>query len=199
MGKGTMEGMRIICVCTGNKFTQWHVDNLKHMIDAYSGIQYSEFVCVSEDLYNGVYNKLLIFDKFRTGKNLFFDLDIVIHDKIPDLTAKKLSLVNCWWRDKWHTPLNSSIMSWTGDQSHIYNKFKNDKEHYLEKYHKGIDEFIYKEVSYDLLPDVCYSMQGQEYEIKNKKYPICLLNQRQVYMEPGWHGWWKDYFISEMT
>ena len=28
--------MRIICCRFGDKFSQWHVDNLKHMIDEYS-------------------------------------------------------------------------------------------------------------------------------------------------------------------
>ena len=27
-----------------------------------------------------------------------------------------------------HTPLNSSIVSWTGDVSHIWNKFKKNDE-----------------------------------------------------------------------
>ena len=34
---------RIICCRFGNKFTQWHVDNLKYMIDNWSGIKYDEF------------------------------------------------------------------------------------------------------------------------------------------------------------
>ena len=28
--------MRIICVCTGTKFEEWYVDNLKYMIDTYT-------------------------------------------------------------------------------------------------------------------------------------------------------------------
>ena len=31
--------MRIICCRFGDKFNQWHVDNLKHMIDEYSGLK----------------------------------------------------------------------------------------------------------------------------------------------------------------
>ena len=30
--------MRIICCRFGTKFTDWHVKNLKHMIDNYSGL-----------------------------------------------------------------------------------------------------------------------------------------------------------------
>ena len=35
--------MRIIAVNTGVKFGEWYVDNLKHMIDNYSGIKYDSF------------------------------------------------------------------------------------------------------------------------------------------------------------
>ena len=42
---------RIICCRFGDKFTQWHVDNLKHMIDTRSRIEYDEFVVIEEDLY----------------------------------------------------------------------------------------------------------------------------------------------------
>ena len=48
-----------------------------------------------------------------------------------------------------HTPLNSSIVSWTGDVSHIWDKFKSDDDFYLKKYYKGSDEFYYKEIDYE--------------------------------------------------
>ena len=70
--------MRIICVRTGNKFDQWYEDNLKYMIDKFSGLQYDEFVVISDDEYEGVFNKLLMFDRYRTGQNLYFDLDVII-------------------------------------------------------------------------------------------------------------------------
>ena len=43
--------MRIICVNTGNKFGQWYVDNLKHMIDNYSGLKYDSFEVITEEKY----------------------------------------------------------------------------------------------------------------------------------------------------
>jgi len=189
--------MRIICVNTGKKYTQWHTDNLKHMIDQYSGLKYDEFVCMDTDLYDGVFNKLIIFDRFRDGENIFFDLDVVIYNTLPDLVRKDLTLVHCWWRDKYHTPLNSSIMSWTGDCSHIYQKFLQQEDYYLIKYNKGIDEFVYRECEYKTYDRVCYTIQGNEYNPRDDEFSICLLNQRQFLMEPGWQGWWKDYFISD--
>jgi len=199
MGKGQLAGMRIICVNTGKKYTQWHTDNLKHMIDQYSGLEYDEFVCMDTDLYDGVFNKLIIFDRFRDGKNIFFDLDVVIYNKLPDLVRQDFTLVNCWWRDEFHTPLNSSIMSWTGDCSHIYQKFLAQEDYYLIKYNKGIDEFVYRECEYQTFDRVCYTIQGNEYKVQDDEFAICLLNQRQFLMEPGWQGWWKNYFISDMA
>ena len=71
------------------------------------------------------------------------------------------------WRitENTHTPLNSSIVSWTGDVSHIWDKFKSDDDFYLKKYYKGSDEFYYKEIDYETYnPDICYSIKGHEYE-----------------------------------
>ena len=83
--------LRIICCRFGEKFTDWHIDNLKHMIDTYSGIEYDEFEVMEEDLYGNWYNKLLMFDKFRDGENLYFDLDVVIHNKLPNLVRKNFA------------------------------------------------------------------------------------------------------------
>ena len=60
--------MRLICVNTGNKFSDWHTDNLKYMIDKFSGIKYDSFEVITENKHNGVFNKLQMFDKFRDGK-----------------------------------------------------------------------------------------------------------------------------------
>ena len=70
--------MRIICCRFGDKFNNWHVKNLKHMIDNYSGLKYDEFVVVSSDLYGNWHNKLQMYDIYRDGQNLYFDLDVVI-------------------------------------------------------------------------------------------------------------------------
>ena len=80
--------MRIICVNTGDKFGQWYVDNLKYMIDKYSGLEYDSFEVIEEEKHKGVFNKLQMFDKFRDGENLYFDLDICIYDKVPNLIRK---------------------------------------------------------------------------------------------------------------
>ena len=140
--------MRLICVRTGEKYTNWHVKNLKHMIDTYSGLTYDSFEVIENDLYGNWYNKLQMYDMFRDGENLYFDLDMVIYDKLPNLIRKNFTLLHDWWREEHHTPLNSSVVSWTGDVSHIWKKFKSNDQFYLEKYNKGSDEFYYREIEY---------------------------------------------------
>ena len=185
--------MRIICCRFGTKFTDWHVNNLKHMIDNYSGLSYDSFEVIENDIYGNWYNKLQMYDKFRDGENLYFDLDVVIHDKLPNLIRKNFTLLNdVWWREAAHTPLNSSIVSWTGDVSHIWDKFKSNEKEYLEKYNKGSDEFYFKEIEYETYGKVCPSIKDYLYEKPN--YSIVTLGQMHHLMEEGWSGWYSDYF-----
>ena len=82
--------MRIICCRFGDKFNNWHVKNLKHMIDNYSGLKYDEFVVVSSDLYGNWYNKLQMYDIYKDGQNLYFDLDVVIFGELKNMVKKIL-------------------------------------------------------------------------------------------------------------
>ena len=63
--------MRIICVRTGNKFDKWYEDNLKYMVDKYSNLEYDEFVVIRDEEYEGVFNKLQMFDRYRWPKFIF--------------------------------------------------------------------------------------------------------------------------------
>lgn len=190
--------MRIICVNTGDKFGQWYVDNLKYMIDNYSGLEYDSFEVINEEKHKGVFNKLQMFDKFRDGVNLYFDLDVCIYGKLPDLKRKNLTVLYAWWRDRYHTSLNSSIISWTGDQSHIYDKFMENPEQYQEKYNKGIDQMLeemYNPKTYD---KVCYSIQNHIYEkVPNSNFNMVLFNQSQYLMNEGWSNWWNSCFLPK--
>ena len=77
--------MRIICCRFGDKFTNWHVRNLKHMIDTYSGLKYDEFVVVSSDLYGNWYNKLQMYDIYKDGQNLYFDDTMTFLKALEDI------------------------------------------------------------------------------------------------------------------
>ena len=188
---------RIICVNTGDKFSDWYVDNLKYMIDVWSGLGYDSFEVIKEEKHKGVFNKLQMFDKFRDGTNLYFDLDVCIYDKLPNLKRESLTVLYAWWRDRYHTSLNSSIISWTGDQSHIYDKFMEDPEYYQKKYDKGIDQMLEELHEPEMFGRDCYTIQHNEYNEKDKNFPMVLFNQRQFLMEPGWTGWWTNYFLPK--
>ena len=186
--------MRIICCKFGDKFTNWHIKNLKHMIDTYSGLKYDEFVVVSSDLYGNWYNKLQMYDIYRDGENLYFDLDVIIYDKLPNLIRKDFTLLNdTWWREPAHTPLNSSVVSWTGDVSHIWKKFKSNDKEYLKKYNKGSDEFYYKEIKYKTYNKICPNFNMERPDLN---YSMCPLGQLPHIMEEGGTGWWSPYFID---
>jgi len=190
--------MRIICCRFGEKFTDWHVDNLKHMIDNYSGLEYDSFEVIENDIYGNWYNKLQMYDKFRDGENLYFDLDVVIHNKLPNLIKKNFTLLDDkWWREAAHTPLNSSIVSWTGDISYIWDKFKSNEKEYLKIYNKGSDEFYFNEIHdsyYEVYGKVCPSIK--DYLYKKPNYSIVSLGQMHHLMEEGWSGWYSEYFKS---
>jgi len=193
---------RVICCRFGNKFTDWHVKNLKHMVDTYSGLTYDSFEVIENDIYGNWYNKLQMYDKFRDGENLYFDLDIIIYNKLPrHIVRKDFTLLYDFWReDKGHTPLNSSVVSWTGDVSHIWKKFKSNDKFYLNKYYKGSDEFYYKEIEYKTYNDICYSIKGHEYDLDgDPNYSICTLGQMHHLTEKGWNGWYSNYFINSNT
>jgi len=190
--------MRLIAVNTGEKFGEWYVDNLKHMIDKYSGIKYDTFEVIRDEKYDKWFNKLQMFDKFRDGQNLYFDLDVCIYDTLPDLKRDNLTVLKAWWRDRQHTSLNSSIISWKGDQSYIYETFIEDTEMYEKKYNRGIDQMLEENFFPDTYDKVCYSIKDREYE-KNRdtNFSMVLFNQKQYLMEEGWTNWWTSYFLPK--
>ena len=187
--------LRVICVRTGDKYAQWHEDNLKHMIDKYSGLEYDEFVCIRDDTYDderGVFNKLQMFDQFKDGQNIYFDLDILIKGDCNHFLRKDFTLCHAWWRDAFHTPLNSSIVSWSGDASHVTKVFHKDVEFNLLKYNRGIDQYIFENVDYKtyIKEDGYCSYQTVTQE---EDWPIYLFNQRYTEMKKD--KWFKRYML----
>jgi len=189
---------RIICCRFGDKFTQWHVDNLKHMIDKYSGLKYDSFEVIEDDLYGNWYNKFQMYDRFRDGENLYFDLDMIIYGELPNLFRENFTLLDdTWWREPAHTPLNSSIVSWTGDASYIWDKFWPYAKVYMRKYNKGSDEFYYREaIKYQTYKPVCPKINM---ESPHGQYNVCTLGQLHHIMEKGWTGWWSQYLLKSSS
>ena len=184
--------LRIICVNTGTKFENWYVDNLKHMIDTYSCLQYDKFHVITEDRYDdhrGVFNKLLMFEKFTKNQYLYFDLDMVIKGDCNRFISNSLHVCHAWWRDAWHTPLNSSIISWKGDVSYIHKKFAEDPNYNMVKHWRGVDKYLYE----NFQPKRYYYgfCSYQTITEERPEYPVVLFNQRYEYLKTK--GWWNKF------
>lgn len=192
--------LRIIAVRTGTKYSQWYEDNLKHMIDTYSGLDYDEFVVIRDDIYDdetGTFNKLQMFDRFKDGQNIYFDLDMLIKGDCNHFLKKEFTLLHAHWRDPYHTPLNSSIMSWEGDASHVTKVFhSSDKEYFFTKYYRGEDQYIYENAQYKTYTkeDKYVSFQTITEETDA---PVYLFNQR--YQELLKEDWYTKYQIPTQS
>jgi hypothetical protein len=181
--------MEIILVNTGDKFSEWYVENMKHMLDQ-TGCKYNKIHVIRDVEFGGVYDKLQMFRDFTENTQyLYFDLDIVIRKPIDFLLRHKLTVLRAWWRDSMHTPLNSSIMSWVGDNSYIYKNFKNNEDINLLKYNKGIDEYLFKECDIDTYNAVCTSHKYHGW----KDFPVIIFNQEFEKMKE--EGPWSRYTL----
>ena len=191
--------LRVIAVRTGTKYSKWYEDNLKYMIEKYSGLEYNEFVVITEDLYDderGVFNKLQMFDRFKDGQNIYFDLDMLIKGDCNHFLRKDFTVCHAHWRKPQHTPLNSSIISWKGDASHVTEPFHADREYNLFKYNRGIDQYIYQNVSYNTYTkeDGYVSFQTVTEETEA---PVYLFNQR--YKKLIEKDWYTKYQITSQN
>ena len=186
MGKNVME---IVLLNTLPEYgeSKW-VKNIEHMLKNVNQ-QYNKIHVIDDIVFGGVYDKLRIFDLFREGQYIYLDLDIVITEQIENLCRKDFTLLHAWWRPQYHTPLNSSIMSWSGDHSYIYDKFIEDPEYYMLKYNKGIDEFIWKEIPHQTYGLVCDSYNWKHEGAAN--FGITLYNQAKDKI------WEHEYTLSE--
>lgn len=189
--------LRVICVRTGDKYDKWYEDNLKYMIDNYSNLEYNEFVCINEDLYDdeyGVFNKLQMFDKYKDGQNIYFDLDVVIKGDCNHFLRDEFTVCHAHWREPFHTPLNSSIISWKGDASHVTEAFHKDEEWCLLYYRKGMDQYLYEKTDYNTytIEDryVSYRDMSEETDA-----PIYLFNQRYKELQRE-QSWFSKYLLK---
>jgi len=159
--------LNIYCLKWGDKYSRKFVTQLKSNIKKYLTKNH-KFYCLTDrpekeyDIpivreFPDVWNKMHFFN--YVGDNLYFDLDIEIHDNIDFLTDdfKDFTVIDSSkWKDNKkdlkfkinnNTFVNSSIMRWSYAQD-IYQKFANNHDTFLRLY-KGIDRFIYNEnISY---------------------------------------------------
>ena len=166
--------MEIILVNTPPKYgDQWWTDNIIHMLKG--NLEADSVKIITDSQFGGVYDKLRIFKECKHigTQYLYLDLDVLIKGDISHLLRTEFTLLEAWWRYPAHTPLNSSIMSWIGDCSHIYDKFMEDFDYNMVKYYRGIDEFIYKEIKYCTYEKVCDTIR---WDYGGGQYPITLYN-----------------------
>ncbi len=180
----------VVLVRTGKKYDEWYENNIIYMIKKFGERSDTKYHIIREGE-GSVYDKLKMFKECTDDVNyLYFDLDIIIKKPIDHLIKDNFTLINAWWRAPLHTPLNSSIMSWKGDYSYIYDKFYEDEDYSRVKYWKGIDEYIYKEMDYNTYDDkVCWSYPWNRQELD---YSVCLFNHE---FAPAMRieGWMKKY------
>lgn len=170
--------MEVVLVNTAPKYGQdWWVDNIKYMLDGVH-FEYDRISVIKDSVYGGPYDKLRLFDRFKDPNEqyIYFDLDICIMGDVTPFVREDFTLLHAWWRPILHTPLNSSIMSWKGDRSDIYNKFMEDDEYWMVKYYKGIDEYIKDHVEHKTYEkELAYSYNYDNFA--REEYPVCIFNQ----------------------
>ena len=166
--------MELILVNTPPKYGDtWWTNNIIHMLEG--NLNIDKVHIINDIEFGGVYDKLRIFEmcKDQNTQYLYCDLDVLIKGNVRHLLRKEFTLLHAWWRKPAHTPLNSSIMSWSGDCSHIFHKFNDELDYNMVKYYKGIDQFIYEKIEYNTYDKVCDTYKWNN---KTDLYPITLYN-----------------------
>lgn len=218
--------MRVICVKWGTKYNHDYVNKLYGMVLRYAPSDF-EFVCVTEDP-TGIrsevkihdfpagndfevwWNKMHLFHMFNDGKkNLFFDLDVIIHgslDHLFDFKADGVTIIRSRWKDtrhldKFDTLYNSSVISWT-DGKYLWDQFNEDREKYMSIY-KGIDRFFWNEKSKINVFDEGHiysywkgaSLEDREPGKYRADYSVCILNHKPKPHEIT-TSWIHDYWVE---
>ena len=141
------EKVNILCVRFGNKYGIEYVERLRNMISRNITVDY-EFHCLTDSNINlsgvnnivqrnagypkGWWHKVHMFDPGLplTGRILYFDLDVIVHNNIDKLTFYMnrdfigIRDFNRKFHPSWKN-LNSSVLAWNhGTISDIYTKFR---------------------------------------------------------------------------
>jgi len=156
---------------SGGIYTSKHIERLAGQVRNYSGL---ELVPVFGEFPHW-WCKMNIFQV--QGPCLFFDLDTTIVDDLSPLLEVAENHRFVTLRDfNHHERVQSSVMSWNDDMSHIYDEFAIDPEGYMSQYPGGDQDFIMDgshSSSYwqDLLPN---NIQSYKVNIRRKSiHPDC--------------------------
>lgn len=176
--------MDVVCVKWGDKFSHEHVNRLYRMVcknfhDSFRFICYTENAegidkeihirSLPHENLETWWWKLTLFQEVK-GPTLFLDLDVVIQHDITHfkeyIKKNRLCLVKAYWKpyvyireNDFDVDINSSVMLWEGDLTHVWKDFIKDIDRHLFRY-VGIDRYLYydKESFLDYIPEgECYS------------------------------------------
>lgn len=139
--------LTVLCVRFGNKYGREYVERLRNMVSRHLTVPH-EIACLTDDKHpidgvrtiyqpnaqyaKGWWHKVHMFDPALplSGRILYMDLDVVIHNNIDKLASFKpdsfvgIHDFNRKFYPSWNY-LNSSVLAWThGTQNHIYQQFK---------------------------------------------------------------------------
>ena len=99
----------LVFVRTGDKYEEWYEKNLIYMAEKFGKLKIDNIIAIREGE-GAVYDKLKMFDICTENKfYIYFDLDVVIKGDVNHLIRDDFTTLFAWWRDRLHTPLNSSI------------------------------------------------------------------------------------------
>ena len=192
--------IRVICTRTGTKFNIWWEDNLKFMVDKYSGLEYDEFVVVRDEVFEddyGTFDNLVMFDRYKEKDwvNIAFDLDSIIKGDCNKFLKDELHVCDGkQWQSEIsyrENSISSDIVSWSGDYSHIYQNVMDNLNHYYDEYRTGIDSYLFKEHNPKRFKDGYTSIRTlTDYT----KYDIVLFNGHYKTMLN--RGWWHEYTME---
>jgi hypothetical protein len=161
--------MQIVCLKWGDKYDASYVNRLYKMVKKHFHMPFS-FTCIT-DSPTGVSHeicieplpleydlkewwwKLTLFENLANEPTMFIDLDVVIQNDITDwinlIEDGKLCTVKAYWKAHLHDynphndhDLNSSVMLWSGDLTHIWEDFEKNNTSYMNEY-RGIDSVLY--------------------------------------------------------
>lgn len=172
--------IRIVTVLkTGGEYTYKHVEAIRRMCEKHAGPH--EFLCLSDlagvdliplrDNLPGWWSKMEAFK--LPGPCIYFDLDTVILGSLQDAIALARVTPFAILRDAYRgktdpNAMQSSVMMWCGDMSHLYTAFIVDADQHMKL--KGGDQaFIEQQIRrttyiQDMLPNqfVSYKVQVRD-------------------------------------
>jgi hypothetical protein len=166
------------------------------MIDEYSGLKYDSFEVIEDDLYGNWFNKFQMYDRVRDGENLYFDLDMIIYNKLPNLIRQNFTLLDdTWWRKPAHICPSIKDYLYYKPLSYIWDKFKKYDEFFITTYTRGSDEWYYKNIKYETFDRVCPSIKDYLY-YKPLSYIWDKFKKYDEFFITTYTGWYSNYFFK---